>query len=92
MTDERATALMEAKCWDECCPHKHVVKLFFWFEQSHFALFVMEKCRCSLLDLLMKGDEIDHDTLNDYFLQMLLGVDHVHSKNIITAMSSLQIF
>jgi len=79
----RGMAISEQVLWAEVSGYRHVVTLYEFVRQDHFAFFIMERCRCSLLDLLVDTPPAHEQELAAYFRQMLLGIRHVHSKNII---------
>jgi len=79
----RHHALVEEELWKDVSGHKYIVKLYESFIKEHFAFFVMERCRCTLLDLLVESAELEDDDLLGFFRSMLMGIEYVHHKGII---------
>lgn len=81
----RRRAEQESAIWQRIGEHPHCVKLFEVFVDDASLCMVMERCCCSLLDALDKQffTDLHESDLGNIFRQMLLGLSHVHAKNII---------
>jgi serine/threonine protein kinase len=75
-------AAREVDLWKECSGHRHIVTLVHFFMTEELAFFVMQRCAESLLDLFIVHPQSEVD-LEVYYYQMLLALQHVHSKDII---------
>jgi serine/threonine protein kinase len=82
--DKHTLARTEEAMWKECTEHVNVLRLFRMFISGDCVFFIMERCRGSLLDMLVEApDELDDEDRESYYCQMLEGIEHVHSKAII---------
>jgi serine/threonine protein kinase len=72
----------ELTMWRRLNGHKHIVSLIDTFFTEEFSSFVMEKCECSLLGMMDANFE-EGQLFSCIFPQMLLGLQHCHTKNCI---------
>jgi len=77
----RQVAQMEAKIWSCIGQHRNIVKLHEFLEDGNDMFMVMEKCECHILSRLAKGFRMRE--LAPLFQQMLSGIAHLHSTNIV---------
>lgn len=77
----RKAAEMEAKMWKMMGEHRNIVKLHDIYQDSDEMFLVMEKCDCHVLSRLGKGYRVRE--VAPLYQQMLLGLAHLHSINIV---------
>ncbi|KAI5171622.1 polo-like kinase 1 [Nematocida sp. LUAm3] len=59
--------------------HKHIVKLFTYFEDKNFVYLIMEMCgNKSMMDLLKKRKKIEEKHVRVFLLQMLSALEYLH--------------
>ena len=66
--------------------HPNIVRLYSWFEEADFYYLIMEPVRGGdLFDFLagMEGEEVDEEDAKFMFLQLLAGVQYLHSHDIV---------
>lgn len=71
----------EGRLWHECSDHINVVDLHTTFVMEDCVYFVMERCSHSLASLFSSRRVIPN--LEFYCREMLVAVEHVHSKGIV---------
>jgi serine/threonine protein kinase len=76
-------AINEGRSWQECQSHENVVDLYETIVADGFVYFVMEKCSYSLAALFNNRRSELIPSLDFYFYQMLLALEHIHSKAIV---------
>lgn len=81
----KTDARKESMIWKRVGENKHVVSLMEWYMDDSFSYYVMERCNRSLYDNLLKRQDppLQEFELLDTFRQMLLGLQHCHSKGVI---------
>jgi len=77
----RSAARMEAKVWRMIPRHKNIVAILEIFEEADSLYLVMERCDCHVLRRLSHGFRMKQ--MVPVFQQMLIGIAHVHSANIV---------
>lgn len=77
----REAAIKEAKVWKMIGQHENIVSLYKVYDGPGVLRMVMEKCDCNLWDRLQDCFCL-HD-LAPLMQQMLYGVSHLHSLNIV---------
>jgi serine/threonine protein kinase len=83
-SDLRHLAVEEEEIWSLATGHKHVLELLACIINDAFAFYVMERCKCSLLDVLEdERASLSFRDLDNYYFQMLSGLEHIHLKGII---------
>jgi serine/threonine protein kinase len=73
----------EVDIWNSVGCHNHCVRLYETFFDARACYMVMEKCESSLLGHLECMLELNERTLGGLFVQMLKGIEHVHSLNVV---------
>jgi serine/threonine protein kinase len=73
----------EVAIWNSVGCHNHCVRLYEAFFDEHACYMVMEKCESSLLGHLECMPELNERTIGGLFAQMLKGIEHVHSVNVV---------
>jgi len=79
----RCEARLEGQIWKRLGMHPNVTGLVETFEDKSFAYFVMEKCHHSLYDMLLQKQRLRETDLLNTFQQMLLSLEHCHSKSVV---------
>jgi len=73
----------EADCWSTVGAHRNCVELYETLYDGALCFLFMERCRSSLMDKLESMISAKHADLKDLFYQMLLGVEHCHSRKVV---------
>lgn len=77
------SAKREAKIWRLLGNHVHTVKLYESYVDHSVYYMVMEKCDASLMDHLQELPRMSERKIARVFREMLLGIGHVHSHNVV---------
>jgi serine/threonine protein kinase len=73
----------EASLWAGIGSHPNSVRLYDVFYSAELCYMVMEKCASSLFHYLAEMPELNERSLGNIFLQMLVGLGHVHSARVV---------
>lgn len=73
----------EATVWQALGSHPNCVRLHHLFFDSCFCWMVMEKCTSGLLQVLESMPELNELSLGNIAAQMLLGIAHCHSMQVV---------
>jgi len=61
--------------------HKHIVKLYTYFEDKNFVFLIMEICHNkSMMDLLKKNKVIEERYVRVFLLQIVYALDYLHNS------------
>lgn len=79
----KKAAHTEALCWKAVGNHPNCVRMYDLFLGNDFCYMVMEKCKSGLLQALEGMPELTERGLGSVAAQMLLGIAHCHSVNVV---------
>eukprot|EP00747_Dinoflagellata_sp_TGD_P117507 gnl/TRDRNA2_/TRDRNA2_172614_c3_seq6.p1 gnl/TRDRNA2_/TRDRNA2_172614_c3~~gnl/TRDRNA2_/TRDRNA2_172614_c3_seq6.p1 ORF type:complete len:446 (-),score=91.54 gnl/TRDRNA2_/TRDRNA2_172614_c3_seq6:71-1408(-) len=72
----------EAAIWKQIGQHKHCVQLYESYVGDEISYFVIELCKCLLVEHL-KDKVFGEEEVSRIFFQMLLGIEHLHDLRIV---------
>merc|ERR1719253_1090533 len=73
----------EVNVWHSVGSHRNCLRLYDAFFNNYFCYMVMEKCNSSLWQALNAMPELTERGLGNVLSQMLLGIAHCHSVNVV---------
>jgi len=73
----------EANIWQKIGDHKHLVELYETFLEHGVYFLVMEMCACDLTSKLSEMQNTTQAELSRILKEMLLGIEYVHSMEIV---------
>jgi serine/threonine protein kinase len=72
----------EVAVWKTVGDSPHCVGLHEVFEEECVCFMVMERCLCGLFEYLEQKQELNERTIGAVFVQMLQGIQHLHSVHV----------
>lgn len=81
--DRQKSAATEADVWSTVGDHANVVRLQCVFSDDAFCYILMEKCASGLFPHLVNLPELNERSIGNILLQMLFGLKHVHSAEVV---------
>jgi len=79
----QSLACREISVWKSIGVHPNCVRLHQTYRDGNFCFIVMEKCSCSLFPALDAMRDITEEGLAKICQQMMLGIAHCHSVNVV---------
>lgn len=76
-------ACTEINLWSRVGSHRNCVRMHEGFVDDHLCYMVLEKCCCGLIDHIKSFTSPTEKSLQNVFAQMLQGIAHIHSLNIV---------